>query len=163
MLSTVNTDSVTLPTSDYWLSKNIARMVHFTTSLVFSYLRNCTLTMAMQQLTDISCPSGPQQQTRCTLLHRANGTGRRTDGQTRYRFVETCPACYAGSVNKHSRWLQTSCLLRRVDLQLTAWQELLKTNPTITHNALQYSLMTLRKKLLSARGSYSSIQWKSAA
>jgi len=35
---------------------------------------------AMQQSIDISCPPCPQQQTRRTLLQRANGTDRQTDG-----------------------------------------------------------------------------------
>jgi len=37
-------------------------------------------TPAVQQSIDISYPPGPQQQTRRTLLQRANGTDRQTDG-----------------------------------------------------------------------------------
>jgi len=47
---------------------------------------------AVQQSIDISYPPGPQQQTRRTLLQRADGTARRadrqTDGQTPYRFID---------------------------------------------------------------------------
>ena len=47
---------------------------------------------AVQQSIDISYPPGPQQQTRCTLLQRTNGTDRRTyrgnDRRTPYRFID---------------------------------------------------------------------------
>jgi len=47
---------------------------------------------------DISCPPGPQQQTRRTLLQRANGTDRwRTDAVPLYR---PCSAYCTGSANK---------------------------------------------------------------
>jgi len=47
---------------------------------------------AEQQSIDISCPPGPQQQTRRTLLQRSNGADTRTDdGRTQYRFVEPAP------------------------------------------------------------------------
>ena len=51
----------------------------------------------VQQLIDISCPPGPQQQTRLTLLRRANGSDRpwRTDTLALYR---PCCAYYADSV-----------------------------------------------------------------
>jgi len=43
---------------------------------------------AVQQSIDISQPPGPQQQTRRTLMQRANGTDRRTDGRTPYRYTD---------------------------------------------------------------------------
>jgi len=48
--------------------------------------RRCCWTLAVQQLIDISCHPGPQQQTRRTLLQRStDGTDRRTDdGHTPY-------------------------------------------------------------------------------
>jgi len=55
-------------------------------------------TPAVQQSIDISCPPGPQQQTRRTLLQRANGTDRgRTDAVPLYR---PCSAYCTGSANK---------------------------------------------------------------
>jgi len=47
----------------------------------------CTAVAApvVQQLTDISYPPGPQQQTRRTLLHG------QTDGWTLYRFIDAAP------------------------------------------------------------------------
>ena len=50
---------------------------------------------AVQQSIDISYQSGLQQQTRCTLLQRANGTDertdRQTDGRTPYRYIDPAP------------------------------------------------------------------------
>jgi len=46
---------------------------------------------AVQQSTDISYRPGPQQQTRRTLLQRANGTDRQADGWTSYRFIDPAP------------------------------------------------------------------------
>jgi len=45
----------------------------------------------LQQSGDIACPLGSQQQTRRTLLWRANGTDRRIDGRTPYRFIDPAP------------------------------------------------------------------------
>ena len=39
-------------------------------------------------LTGLSAILQPQQQTRRTLLQRANGTDRQTDGRTPYRFMD---------------------------------------------------------------------------
>jgi len=50
----------------------------------------------VHQSIDISYPPGPQQQTRRTLLQRANGTDKRTDSVPFYR---PCSAHYAGSAN----------------------------------------------------------------
>jgi len=48
---------------------------------------------AVQQSIDISCPPGPQQQTRRTLLQRSTaGTDRWKDGRTPYRYTD--PAAY---------------------------------------------------------------------
>jgi len=43
---------------------------------------------AVQQAIDISYLPGPQQQTRRTMLQRANGTDRQTDRRTAYRFID---------------------------------------------------------------------------
>jgi len=68
---------------------------------VFSFLRqlstlHCSpllLHAAVQQSIDISCPPGPQQQTRRTLLQRSTaGTDRWKDGRTPYRYTD--PAAY---------------------------------------------------------------------
>jgi len=45
---------------------------------------------AVQQSIDISYPPGPQQQTRRTLLQRANGTDR-ADGRTLYSYIDPAP------------------------------------------------------------------------
>ena len=54
---------------------------------------------AVQQSIDISCPSGPQQQPRSTLLQRSNKTYKRTDTVPLHR---PCSAYYAGSANKNA-------------------------------------------------------------
>jgi len=54
----------------------------------FADARRAAAAPAVQQSIDISYPPGPQQQTRRTLLQRADGTARRTDGQTPYRFID---------------------------------------------------------------------------
>ena len=51
---------------------------------------------AVQHTIDIFYPPGPQQQTRRTLLQRANGTDRRTDTVP---FHRPCAAYYTGSAN----------------------------------------------------------------
>jgi len=49
---------------------------------------------------DISCPPGPQQQTRRTLVQRSiDGTDRRTDGRTLYRHADPAAHC-ASRVDK---------------------------------------------------------------
>jgi len=40
---------------------------------------------------DICCKPGPQQQTRRTLLQRADKTDRRTDRRTPYRYIDPAP------------------------------------------------------------------------
>jgi len=50
--------------------------------LLWAVLRRAVAAPAVQQSIDISCPLGPQQQTRRTLLQRTNGTDRRTDEHT---------------------------------------------------------------------------------
>ena len=58
-------------------------------------------TVRVRPLHDISCPPGPQQQTRRTLLQLVNGTDRQTDGQTDgHRTLKPCSAYYAGSAKK---------------------------------------------------------------
>jgi len=52
-------------------------------------------TPTVQQVIDISYPPGPQQQTRHTLLQRANWTP--------YRFIDPDPHYYAGSGKKKNR------------------------------------------------------------
>ena len=71
----------------------------------------------MQQSIDISCPLGPQQQTRRTLLQRSiDGTERQTDGRTDGRTPNRCiePVEYYASsviitrVNTHGENSQTN-------------------------------------------------------
>jgi len=53
---------------------------------------------AARAAVDITCPPGPQQQSRRTMLLRSiAGTDRRTDRRTPYRYVDPA-ACCANSV-----------------------------------------------------------------
>ena len=77
---TVRNNSVQLPTS----ADNV-------TLLAFAAVRRAAATSI-----DISCPPGPQQQTRRTLVQRSiDGTDRRTDGRTLYRHAD--PAAHRAS------------------------------------------------------------------
>jgi len=58
---------------------------------------------AVQQSIDISNPPGPQQQTHRTLLQRANGTEKRTDGRTPYRFQDLQTASVRENVCGNSK------------------------------------------------------------
>ena len=53
---------------------------------------------AVQQSIDISCPPGPQQQTRRRLLQRENGTDRQTGGHRTVTY-RPCSTYYAKSAN----------------------------------------------------------------
>jgi len=60
--------------------------------------RRCCWAPAVQESIDISCPPGPQQQTRRTLLQRSiGGTDKRTDRRTPYRYIDL--VAYANSVS----------------------------------------------------------------
>jgi len=48
-------------------------------------------TPVVQQSIDISCPSGPQQQTRSSGVRRPDGTDRQTDGRTRDSYIDLAP------------------------------------------------------------------------
>jgi len=105
-------------TRQYWVHSNkyvlsylrTLKMWHYPHFLLLSLLRpRAAVAPAVQQPIDIFYPPSPQQQTRRTLLQRANETDRRTD-RRRDRRADTVPfhrpcsaiAYYAGSASKRS-------------------------------------------------------------
>ena len=74
---------------------------------MFCLRRRAAAAPAVRQLIDISYRPGPQQQTRRTLLQRANGADRRTDTVPSHR---SCPAYHTGSANK-----KRGVVVRRMD------------------------------------------------
>jgi len=92
-----------------------------------------------QLTTDIAYSPGARQQTRRTLPRRANGTERRTDGRTPYRYIH--PAAYSAASDDVDKQMtieflgRRSSTVERPSTQTTATETYLRLLQTISENS----------------------------